>query len=191
MLAILIIWFWFSSNQFTRIRYWPLSLYLSFLELFSLKCRYIFRILSNIYDEVFMRNECFRISPLNYHTSDAYSLNNFKIKNDFFHEIALYCTFLKFLKATQKIFKSRSSYHRRSIQNGVLGNFIKSTWKHLFQSLFFNKVADLWPEVCNFIKKETLAQVFSCEFCEISKNTFFTEHLWTTTYPNLSLVKHN
>ena len=29
----------------------------------------------------------------------------------------------------------------------------------------------------NFIKKETLAQVFSYEFCEISKNTFFTEHL--------------
>ena len=28
-------------------------------------------------------------------------------------------------------------------------------------------------EACNFIKKETLAQVFSCEFCEISKNTFF------------------
>ena len=30
---------------------------------------------------------------------------------------------------------------------------------------------------CNLIKKETLAQVCSCEFCEISKNTFFTEHL--------------
>ena len=28
------------------------------------------------------------------------------------------------------------------------------------------------PEACNFIKKETLAQLFSCEFCEISKNTF-------------------
>ena len=25
---------------------------------------------------------------------------------------------------------------------------------------------------CNFIKKETLAQVISCEFCEISNNTF-------------------
>ena len=36
------------------------------------------------------------------------------------------------------------------------------------------------PEVCSFIKKETLAQVFSYEFCEISKNTSFTEHLWTT-----------
>ena len=27
-------------------------------------------------------------------------------------------------------------------------------------------------------KKETLAQVFSCEFSRISKNTFFTKHLW-------------
>ena len=26
---------------------------------------------------------------------------------------------------------------------------------------------------CNFIKKETLAQVFSCEVCEIFKNAFF------------------
>ena len=28
--------------------------------------------------------------------------------------------------------------------------------------------------------KETLTQVFSCEFCEISKNNFFTEHLRAT-----------
>ena len=32
----------------------------------------------------------------------------------------------------------------------------------------------------NKIKKETLAKVFLCKFCEISKNTFFTEHLWAT-----------
>ena len=32
----------------------------------------------------------------------------------------------------------------------------------------------------NFINIETLARVFSCEFCEIFKNTFFTEHLWAT-----------
>ena len=36
------------------------------------------------------------------------------------------------------------------------------------------------PQACNFIKKEALAQVLSCEFCQISKNTSFTEHLWTT-----------
>ena len=28
-------------------------------------------------------------------------------------------------------------------------------------------------EACSFIKKGTLEQVFSCEVCEISKNTFF------------------
>ena len=35
-------------------------------------------------------------------------------------------------------------------------------------------------EACNFIKKETLAQVLSSQFCEIFQNTFFTEHLRTT-----------
>ena len=50
----------------------------------------------------------------------------------------------------------------------VLRNFVKFKGKHLR------------PEACNFIQKETLAQVFSCEFYEISKNTFFIEHLWTT-----------
>ena len=29
------------------------------------------------------------------------------------------------------------------------------------------------PEACKFIKKETLEQVCSCEFCEISKNKLF------------------
>ena len=38
----------------------------------------------------------------------------------------------------------------------------------------------LQAPACNFIKKDTLAQAFSCEFCEISKSTFFTEHIWTT-----------
>ena len=31
----------------------------------------------------------------------------------------------------------------------------------------------LFYKSCNFIKRETQAQVFSCEFCEISKNVFF------------------
>ena len=55
-------------------------------------------------------------------------------------------------------------------KNGVLRNFSKFTRQHLCQSLYFNKVAGL---ACNFIKKETLAQLFSWEFCEISKNNFF------------------
>ena len=55
------------------------------------------------------------------------------------------------------------------MKKGILRNFTKFRGKHLCQSLFFNRQ----PEACNFIQKETLAQVFSCEFCEISQNTFF------------------
>ena len=52
-------------------------------------------------------------------------------------------------------------------KKGVLRNFAKLTGKHLCQSLTCAR-----PEDCNFIKKETLTQVFSSEFCEISKNNF-------------------
>ena len=52
---------------------------------------------------------------------------------------------------------------------GVLKNFAKFTRKHLCQSPFL-------------IKLQTLAQMVSCEFCEIFKNIFFTEHLWTTAF---------
>ena len=53
----------------------------------------------------------------------------------------------------------------------VLRNVVKFTGKHQ----------------CNFIKREALAQMFSCEFYEISKNTLFTEHLWTTASINYFL----
>ena len=45
------------------------------------------------------------------------------------------------------------------------------------------RVSFLWKlqtKACNFIKKEILAQVLACEFCDISKSTFFTEHLRAT-----------
>ena len=58
-------------------------------------------------------------------------------------------------------------------KKGVLKNFAIFTRKHLCQSLFL---------CCNFIKKETLAQGFFCEFYKIFKNTFFTEYLWMTAF---------
>ena len=63
--------------------------------------------------------------------------------------------------------------------------FCKIHRKHLCQRLFFNKVAGL---ACNFIKKKTLTQALSCEFSEISKDTFLTEHLWTIASVACSLV---
>ena len=68
---------------------------------------------------------------------------------------------------------------RSILRKGVLRNFAKFTGKHLCQSPYFNKVAG---QVCNFIKIEDLTQVFSCELCEISKNTFFTEYVWATAF---------
>ena len=57
-------------------------------------------------------------------------------------------------------------------KKGVLWNAAKLAGKCLCKSLLFNKLSFF-----NFIKKETLAQVVSCEFCEIYKNIFFTEHV--------------
>ena len=78
------------------------------------------------------------------------------------------------IRRTLTIMLTRSRHQKCSATN-----FAKFTRKHLCQSVFLNKIADqAWAY--NFIKKETLAQVFSCEFWEISKNTFFIEHLRMT-----------
>ena len=46
-----------------------------------------------------------------------------------------------------------------------------------------NTICYRTPPACNFIKKETLAQVFSCEFWEILRTLFVTEHLrWLLLY---------
>ena len=65
----------------------------------------------------------------------------------------------------------RSSRPELFCEKGVLKSFTKFTGKHLCQSVFFFiKVEGL--RLANLLKK-TLAQLFSCEFCEIFKNTFF------------------
>ena len=50
-------------------------------------------------------------------------------------------------------------------KKAALRNFTEFTGNHLCHSLFFNKVTDI-------IKKETLAQVFSCEFFQMEKYIF-------------------
>ena len=70
----------------------------------------------------------------------------------------------------------------------VLKNFVKFTGKKLCQSPFFNKVAGLRPVTS---LKKRLWQMFSCEFREIFRNTFFIEHLrWlllNKTYKKMSV----
>ena len=82
--------------------------------------------------------------------------------------------------------QNRSTHRRCSVRKSVLRNFAKFTGKHLCQILFLNKVAtgkhlcqsplfNTVPWAYNFIKTETLTQLFSFEFYKISKSTFFTE----------------
>ena len=40
---------------------------------------------------------------------------------------------------------------------------------------------------CNFIKKEALAQAFSCEICKVSIKPFLTEHLWAAASVHLNI----
>ena len=63
-------------------------------------------------------------------------------------------------------FSIRSSHQRCSVRKGVLRNFAK---------------------FLNFFKRETLAQVFSCELCKISKDIFVTEHLRASASIDLTL----
>ena len=120
-----------------------------------------------------------KLKQKNYHYHNHY--NHFfprmtKRRNSpvYLLKITIYLHWLHWLHSRSKL---RSSHQRCSVKKGVLRNFTKFTRKYQRQR----------PQTCNFIKKETLAQVFSCEFCEISKTTFSTEHLQTTVSQN----KHN
>ena len=67
---------------------------------------------------------------------------------------------------------SRSSRPDVFCKTGIFKNFAKFKRKHLCQSLFFNKAAGLRPAIL-LKKRLCYIQMFSCEFCEIFKNTYF------------------
>ena len=96
-------------------------------------------------------------------------------KNTFLHITPLVVVSVKCFDcyiSLRKLFPFRSSRPAMFCKKGVVRNFAKFTRKHLCQSLLFNKVTGL-PEAWDFFKKETVALVFSGEFWEIFKNTFF------------------
>ena len=76
------------------------------------------------------------------------------------YQMLLLCPIVGFVCSTGR--------RRCSVKKVVLKNFSKFTGKHLHQSLFFNKVAGLALGL-----KETLAQVFSCVYCEILRIPFW------------------
>ena len=63
----------------------------------------------------------------------------------------------------------RSTHRRYPVTKGDLRDFAKFTGKYLCQSLFFNARISFFFII---IKKETLVQLFPCEICENSRNSF-------------------
>ena len=61
-------------------------------------------------------------------------------------------------------FHLKSSRPEVFCKQGAVTNFAKFTGKHLFQSLFLNKVAGL--------------RYFPVNFSKFLRTPFFTEHLW-------------
>ena len=77
--------------------------------------------------------------------------------------------------------KSSSSHQSCSIKKVVLEIFAIFTRKHLCSSHFLIKLQSFGAAT---LLKETLTQVFFCEYCEIFKNTYFEKQLRTTASVN-------
>ena len=86
----------------------------------------------------------------------------------FIASVSLLCIFF------MRISFVRSSHQSCFIKNAVLKNIFSIHRKiPVLESLF-----DKGLHACNFIKKR-IQQLFSCEYCEIFKNTYFEKHLRT------------
>ena len=79
------------------------------------------------------------------------------------------------------LIRLRSSHLRCSIIKAVLKNFAIFTGKYLCWSFFLIKLQDSRPIT---LLKETPTQVFSCEYYNIFKNTYFEKHLPTAASVN-------
>ena len=51
---------------------------------------------------------------------------------------------------------------------------------------FLIKLQDFWPEI---LSKEIPTEIFSCECCEIFKNTYFEEHFQTAASAHRDIIE--
>ena len=93
------------------------------------------------------------------------------------------CEIVEYVLNTWIVFillnKKTYFYYNHSTTNEISKNFpaggrYRNTqcWSSCPEVFYKNFLNFTENHLCNFIKKETLAQVFFCGFCQISKNTF-------------------
>ena len=71
---------------------------------------------------------------------------------------------------------NKSNHQKVFRKKGVLRNFTRFTGKHLYQSLFFNKVAGLRP--ATMLKKRLWHRCFPVNFVNFLRIPSSIEHLW-------------
>ena len=81
--------------------------------------------------------------------------------------------------------KFKSSHQRCSKKKDAVKNFVILTEKQLGWSLFLKSCR---TKGLQLYWKETPTQLFSCEYFEIFKNTYFKKHLWTIASVNSRTV---
>ena len=85
-------------------------------------------------------------------------------------------------------FKNRSNHQSSFVKKDVLKNFAIFTWKHLCWSLFFIKLQAVRAAT---LLKSGSNTMFSCEYCEIIRNTYFVQHLRTAASLRILLNIHD
>ena len=78
--------------------------------------------------------------------------------------------------------------YNRGSKRGTLKDFAKFTGKHLYQSLFFNKVAGLRP--ATLLKKRLWHRCFPVNFVKLLRTLFFIEDcLWLLLLQHKTIMR--
>ena len=112
--------------------------------------------------------------------------------NSFYNFSSILCLCLviiteRFEVVNITLFKGTEAVARRCSVKKKCLNILQNLQENTCARVSF--LIKLPAQVYNFIKKETLAQVLSFQFCEISKNTFLKKHLWATASELLIAVR--
>ena len=89
----------------------------------------------------------------------------------------------KDLPVSKQDIKQRCNYYRENCMTELTFSHPVPRFGHSLKSVKFclyltplEMFSISCRPACNFIKKKTLAQVLSCEFCETFKNTYFSQN---------------
>ena len=122
----------------------------------------------------FKKSFCFYSFAVTYHAE----MNTISNLNHYISILKLVLIIQSWFHVYYLIWASKRNYSTKLCVSTPVLQLLQITYCDFYRSLGTKNLLKKRPWY--FIKKETLVQLISCEFCEISENTSFTEHLWAT-----------